>query len=140
MRIRMNFKIFVFIASIFTSTIALMIHSGCQGPTGPDGDDSFLQDSLAPEIEWLAPQSGEIEADTILLSAKATDDVEIWKMVFFIAGAERQGTLVDTSAGEYQFEWLAYLYPEGPYPLMARAWDKSRNMSTTPVILVEIAR
>ena len=113
---------------------------GCNGPVGPDGDDAFLIDSLSPVIEWISPAQGLITSDTVTLTARATDDHGIWRMVFYIAGFEEVGELVDSAAGIYEYTWIVNTYPDAPYPLMARAWDTSRNMATTPVVLVEINR
>lgn len=128
---------------IFTFATVLLINLfgvGCNGPAGPDGDDSFLIDSLAPLIEWISPDQGLVTSDTVIISARATDDKEIWRMVFYIAGFEEVGVLVDSATGIYEHRWAVNTFPDGPYPLMARAWDASRNMATTPVVMVELKK
>lgn len=111
---------------------------GCMGQTGPDGEDAFLADSLAPQIRWLTPPPGSVIDSTVTVSAEATDDQGIWRLVFYIAGFEFQGSLIDSASGVYHYTWHAELFPDGPYPMMARAWDDARNMATTPVIQVEV--
>ena len=111
---------------------------GCQGPAGPDGDDAFLSDSLAPVIEWLSPQPGVVIDSGATLTAHVTDDRVVWQMLFYIGGLKYDGVLTDSSAGIYSYRWNATRWPEGPYPLMARARDGDRNTSTTPVIIVQV--
>lgn len=123
---------------LLVSTLTALFISACQGPTGPNGEDAFLTDSLPPVIEWISPASGIVISDTLLLRARVTDDRQLWRMVFYIAGFEQEGVLVDTTDDIYEYVWLASLYPPGPYPVMGRAWDLSRNMSSSPVILLEI--
>jgi len=123
---------------VITAISLCLIGISCKGPSGPDGDDAFLIDSLPPQVEWLEPEPGVVSEDMLILSAKAKDERGVWRMVFYVGGFEQKGTLIDTTAGIYQYQWLAKLYPEGPYPLMARAWDAARNMATTPVVLVEL--
>jgi len=130
-----------FLAVIFVSVLLINIFGvGCNGPVGPDGDDSFLIDSISPVIEWISPDQGLITNDTVTIAARAADDQEIWRMVFYVAGFEEVGVLIDSVAGIYEHKWIVNTYPDGPYPLMARAWYTSRNMATTPVVLVELNR
>ena len=111
---------------------------GCQGPAGPDGDDAVLADSLAPVLTWLTPEPGLVIDNGTTLSAQVSDDQGISQMVFYIAGFEFPGILTDTLTGIYSYEWSARLWPEGPYPLMARAWDSARNSATAPVVIVRV--
>ena len=127
------------IRNVSITFFALAIcYLGCQGPAGPDGDDAVLIDSLAPVLTWLTPEPGLAIDSAATLSAKVTDDRDVSQMVFFIAGFEFTGTLTDTSSGIYIYEWSARLWPEGPYPLMARAWDDARNSAATPVVIVQV--
>ncbi len=129
---------------LFTILIAFGL-VGCKGPVGADGEDAFIADTLAPVIEWQVPNNGdtlfttvEPQDTSIVLSATAQDDNNIWQMVFYVGGFEKNGILVDNSSGTYHFVWHYGLYPLGPYPMMARCWDEAGNMSTTKIIQVEV--
>jgi len=127
----------VFLVAVWSLCVWMM---SCEGPAGPDGDNAILTDSLAPVIEWLSPEPGSVSADTVILSAKVTDDQGVNMMMFYISGFEFGDTLVDVDSieGIYTYEWLTQTWPEGPYPLMARALDNARNCATTPIILVQL--
>jgi len=112
--------------------------AGCKGPSGPDGEDAFIPDSLPPGIEWISPEAGQMIDSLAVLSARVHDDQGVRHMSFYIAGFEFAGVLVDTAGGIYCYEWLAVNWPEGPYPLMGRAWDDARNVATTPLIIVQV--
>ncbi len=112
--------------------------TGCQGPAGPDGDDAVPADSLAPIIEWLAPEPGTVVDSSVTLTARAADDQGVWQMLFYVGGFKYAGELTDSADGLYSYRWEAARWPEGPYPLMARARDAARNMATTPVIMVRV--
>ena len=130
-------RIAVSYVSIFFLVLALCC-LGCQGPAGPDGDDSMLSDSLAPVLTWLSPEPDLTIDSSAILSAQVVDDQEVSQVVFYIAGFEFPGILADTLSGVYVYEWSARLWPEGPYPLMARAWDVARNSAATPVVIVQV--
>ncbi len=121
-----------------TMTVVTLLLFGCTGATGPDGDNAVIADTLAPVIEWLLPESGS-DVDSIeTLSVYARDDQGIRRVVFYIAGWEAEGQLVDSAMALYSYNWDSSDYPIGPYPLVAKAWDVSSNLSTTPVIFVWI--
>ncbi|MCF7811697.1 hypothetical protein K9N50_11985 [bacterium] len=118
--------------------IIFMLFLSCEGPSGPDGDDAYIEDPLSPEIEWLNPTAGDTIIGVDTLRVSATDNVSILRMAFFIAGREFAGKLVDSTTGLYELSWNTDHWPSGPYPLMARVWDEARNDAETPVIIVHI--
>ena len=115
----------------------ILFASSCYGPTGPDGQDAILSDSLAPVIEWIYPSPGQFNVDTLVLRARVIDDQQIWKVIFYTGGFDHQTVILDSTEGIYEYAWPLYLYPTGPYPIMARAWDISRNVAVTPVFIIE---
>ncbi len=126
------------IVGLIACAIGYFLAAGCRGPAGPDGKDSKLADPLPPQIEWISPAPG-VEVDTsLLLQVHAADNVGVYRVSFYIAGFEFAAILSDSAAGRYDFLWDAQGYPEGPYPLMARVWDESRQTGTTPVRVIEV--
>lgn len=130
----------VTVVLIFAVTFVL----SCSGPAGPDGDNAVPPDTLYPFIKWISPDPGESVDSFITLRAQAYDLSDIpdtqgvWRMVFYAGGLEFRGILTDTIRWEYSYEWIADNFPEGQYPLMARAWDGTRQHSTTPVIFINV--
>jgi len=131
------FYLFTLFAAI--SLLSLWELTGCKGPSGPDGADAALTDSLPPSIIWLNPPPNSIIDTLVVLEAAAADNQGIWRMSFYIAGFEFSGTLADSARGLYRYVWNARYYPQGPYPLQARAWDAARNAASTPVCMVSVA-
>jgi len=129
-----------YITIVAPTVISIIIAclAGCKGPSGPDGENAFLTDSLAPTIEWISPEPDGMVDSSVTLSAKVFDDQGVKRMSFFIANIEFAGSLVDTVEGIYTYEWLSLHWPEGPYPLMARALDDARNVAITPIIFVHV--
>ncbi|MFH0766282.1 MAG: Ig-like domain-containing protein [Calditrichota bacterium] len=93
---------------------------------------------MPPVIVWLNPSPNAVIDTTVVLEATATDNQGIWRVVFYIAGFEFPGALVDSARGLYHCLWNARYYPAGPYPLQARAWDAARNVASTPVCMVSV--
>jgi len=124
--------------AILLSAILLILGTACQGPAGPDGKDSRLTDSLPPQIEWISPEPG-VEVDSsLLIQVHAFDNIGVYRVSIYIAGFEYAGNLVDTAAGVFSILWESGNFPEGPYPLMARVWDESRQTGTTPVRIIQV--
>jgi len=119
-------------------SIVFMLLGGCEGPAGPDGDDSVLDDPVSPKIQWLAPAAGDTINGVDTLRVIASDNIKVLSLKFFIAGIECSGSLIDSSAGMYELIWETDHWREGPYPLMARVWDEVRNDAETPVIIVHV--
>ena len=127
--------------SLAIGLFLLAVFAGCTGPAGPDGDNAVLTDSIPPAVTWLFPDPGSSVDSLVWLKAKATDDQSLWKMHFYIAGSEFIGTMkdaADSAAHIYSYQWKAFYYPEGDYPLSARAYDSARNQTVTPTIMVSV--
>ncbi len=120
----------------FLLLTVLITQVGCEGAAGPDGDNAFLSDTLAPVVEWIEPLAGAEVDSLVTLSIIATDDQAVNRVMFYVAGWEFKAELIDSMSGSYQSTWNSSNYPNGPYPLTAQVWDDARNHSTTPVIVV----
>jgi hypothetical protein len=114
------------------------IITSCSGPTGPVGSNAVLEDTVLPTIEWITPEPELLIDSSVTLSVHAYDDHTIWQVTFFIAGFEVPAVMSDSAGRIYSYQWDCRLYPDGPYPLAARAIDDSRNASITPERLVHV--
>lgn len=126
------------LAAAIALTLASALLISCAGPTGSAGDDARLLDSLPPVIEWITPAAGDTVDTLVTLSVRATDDRGVYRVAFYIAGFEFDPQLADSAGGIYRYEWNARRYPEGPYPLTAMVWDLSRQIGSTPTLLVQV--
>ena len=141
---RRDLRIKVAIGCIMFATAIFL--SACRGPTGPNGQDAFVPDSLIPVVEWLEPDVDVTVDSLVILRIKAFDRIGLddgsiaetfaWRISFFIAGDEFAGSLEDSARKIYSYRWNAARYPEAPYPLSAKVWDVTRNTASTPTIVV----
>jgi subtilisin family serine protease len=97
----------------------LLLHSACMGST----------DSVKPEVVLTAPAEGSMLANTVTLSATATDDVNVTKVEFFVGN---QLIAVD-STPPYSYPWNTNSVGNGTYTLTARAHDGGCNSRTSSV-------
>ncbi len=131
----------LFLFFLIVMLIALaMTFMGCNGATGPDGDDAMVLDSIPPFIEWIIPTQDTTLTGSFDLLVKAGDDKGIWRLVFYVGGHDFESVLIDSTNGIYGFNWEVSLFPTAPYPVLARVWDDYRNRSSTQTILVNVER
>lgn len=127
---------------------AALAQLGCKGPAGPSGSDAVLSDSLSPGIQWLSP-SADTTVDTgLVLAVRAWDrtlspmgtpvDTLPWRVAFFVASFEYPGRLADSAGFRYELSWDARRWPEAPYPVTARVWDRARNQADAPVFIIRV--
>ncbi|MBM3326837.1 MAG: hypothetical protein FJY65_07650 [Calditrichaeota bacterium] len=124
------------INSLGALAVGILMLLGCKGPQGPAGSDAVLTDTLPPWIEWLTPSSGDTVDTLLSLSVRAGDDQAVARLTFSIAGFDF--TPDSSVADRYFLTWFPARYPEGPYPLVARVWDATRNTAITPMLLIYV--
>ena len=121
-----------------TITLSFTLLLGCEGPSGLEGSDAVITDSLPPVIEWIEPESGTFIDSTVHLKARVTDDQGVLRVSFFVARYEFSGELEDTLNSQYSFTLDLSNWLGGPYPVSARAWDVHRNTTASPDIMITV--
>lgn len=113
---------------------------GCEGPQGPPGEGVSEFDARPPSISWVTPtRSDTIFTPTFDVRVAASDNHEVTYVEFYLDGiSETEDTAAVDSSSPYTYTWdltrLDRSY--GVYPIIARAWDPSRNFADTPPLLV----
>jgi hypothetical protein len=114
------------------------IVSDAAGNTGTSSTISVTvanPDTTAPVVAMSAPAAGASVANTISVSATASDNVGVARVDFYYGS-----TLIasDTSA-PYSVSWNTTSLANGSYALKAIATDSSNNQTTSSLITVTVA-
>ncbi|MDY7227760.1 Ig-like domain-containing protein [Hyalangium rubrum] len=103
----------------YTGSPNVLLHSACMGST----------DSVKPQVQLTSPAAGATIVGAITLSATASDDVNVFKVEFFLDGL----LIAVDSAPPYSVSWNSNTVGNGSYTLTARAHDTGCNSSTSSV-------
>jgi len=91
-------------------------------------------DNIAPAVSIASPITNSKASGTVTVSAKATDNIAVAKVQFFLNGA-----LVSTaSAAPYSFSWNTLNSANGAYTLVAKAYDAAGNVGQSANVSVTV--
>ncbi len=91
-------------------------------------------EAVPPAVAITAPADGATVANTVTVTADATDNVAIARVELLVDGALYTS---DTTA-PYGFNWSSTTLPNGPHALTARAFDTAGNSATSAPITVTV--
>ncbi|ODS29872.1 MAG: hypothetical protein SCARUB_05023, partial [Candidatus Scalindua rubra] len=109
-------------------SIGVLLISTCEEPTEPD--------TTPPEVTILDPAEGEEISDVFTVKIDATDDNEIEKVVLYIDFVPLDSSLSEKDI--YSFGWDTDIGDNGEYTLLAQAFDKSGNKSSSNPVNVTV--
>ncbi|QHC65363.1 hypothetical protein GSU68_01395 [Rathayibacter sp. VKM Ac-2759] len=95
-------------------------------------------DTEKPTATITSPSSGTTVTGSIRLVASADDNVGVTSVVFY-AGTTKLGNGVKQSNGTWALSASSASYPNGTYPVTARAQDKAGNVGTSAAISLRVA-
>jgi chitodextrinase len=103
-------------------------------PTGT-GDNCQSGDSTPPTINLTAPANGAQATGPVTFQATASDASGIAKIEFLV-----DSTVVSTTANasSAQYSWSSSSVTNGAHSVSARATDTKNNVTTTPVVTVNV--
>ncbi len=102
---------------------------------------SVWVDVTAPTVEILSPAGGAIVFGLVPIVAAVDDDrgIENVAKVDFLANGVVIGTDVRSDpTGPSTIDWQTRTYPDGPYTLTAKAYDRAGNSATSAPVTVEV--
>ena len=86
-------------------------------------------DMQSPTVSFTAPADGAILSNQASLRVNASDNVGVIRVEFYA-----NGNLLGNSAGpNFTFSWDTTQEVDGPYALMATAWDAAGNSKSTTI-------
>lgn len=87
---------------------------------------STLPDTVAPTVSLDAPGNGASAQLTFLISATASDDLDLNRVEFYV-----DSTLITTiTSAPFAFNWNSYAVHNGAHTITAKAFDASGNFSS----------
>lgn len=92
-------------------------------------------DTVPPKVDVAAPASGSTVSGTVNVQVKATDNVAVGKVDFYVDGVY-QGP--DTAA-PYAFVWDTTSASNGSHQIYARAYDTSGNAGASGILTVVVS-
>jgi chitinase len=81
-------------------------------------------DKTAPIVNIASPQDGSTVKGTVIVKARATDNVGVTKVEFYVNGVLKKTDKV----APYRYSWDTGSVANGENTLIARAYDKAGNM------------
>jgi hypothetical protein len=109
--------------------------AGNLGPASPQATATVTGDTTAPAVSLTAPAAGASLANTVTVSANATDAVGVQSVQFKLDGLDLGAA--DTTS-PYSLSWDTKTAADGPHALTAVARDAAGNATTSAAVGVEV--
>jgi fibronectin type 3 domain-containing protein len=90
------------------------------------------KDTRAPTVRITSPADGEAVSGVVAISASASDDVSVFKVVFYVDG----GLLSEDASAPYSASWDTTQTGTGFHTISASAYDDSGNRGDSTAISV----
>jgi chitinase len=113
-----------------TNVVVRVVHD----TTSPTLSNNMALDATIPNVSVTAPKISASVKGNVLVAAKASDNVGVSKVEFYVNNV-LQAT--DTVA-PYNFNWLTTTVANGKYALTARAYDASGNFGKSYAVTVYV--
>ena len=113
--------------------------SACSTGSYDDHDDLVFgvnqtADTTAPTTSITAPSNGATVANTVTVSASASDNVGVTKVEIYI-----DSTLKSTiTTSPYNYSWNTTTYANGSHTIYSKAYDAANNVGTSSTITVTV--
>lgn len=91
-----------------------------------------IQDTIAPTVSITTPVNDVSVSAATLISASATDNVGVGRVDFYVNGLLRAAV----NTAPYSFCWITTTEVDGPYTIIAKAYDASGNIGQSAVVTV----
>jgi hypothetical protein len=95
-------------------------------------------DTTAPNVSITSPTTGATVGNSVTLTATATDNVAVTGVSFW-SGTTKLGDAVKQTNGTWRLVASTTAYPNGTYPITAKAEDAAGNTKTSTAINVKIS-
>ena len=96
--------------------------------------DNQTKDTEAPACSITSPANGATVNGNVTISASASDNVGVTKVLFFADGQ----SLGEDSSAPYEFQWDTAAVSNGQHKLLTKAYDAAGNMGTSSEITVNV--
>ncbi len=91
-------------------------------------------DTTLPTVTVSGPSNGATVAGSVAVTATASDNLGVTKVVFYVNGA----SIGTDTMSPYTAVWNSASYPDGPRTITAKAWDAAGNIGASADVTVTI--
>ncbi len=94
-----------------------------------------MADKTAPTVSIQSPTAGSTLTGDVTLQAKASDNVGVASVTFYV-GTVNLGNATLSTSGTWNLVMSSSKYPNGTYSLVAKAKDAAGNLGTSAAVQV----
>ncbi|HWB38627.1 MAG TPA: Ig-like domain-containing protein [Candidatus Saccharimonadales bacterium] len=110
----------------YSYTVTAVDAAGNESVASDPYDVSTLPDTTAPTVSLTNPTDGQTKALTFSVSATASDDLALSKVVFYADSTQ----IASLTHAPFAFNWNSYAVHNGSHIITAKAFDASGNFSS----------
>ncbi|HEY3367600.1 MAG TPA: S8 family serine peptidase [Symbiobacteriaceae bacterium] len=103
-------------------------------PTDPNPNPP-AKDTQAPKTSISSPTDGAAVSGTVSVTAGATDNVGVSKVIFYVDGQQ----LNTVATAPYTVAWDSTRVADGTHSLVANAYDAAGNVGISPTVKVKVS-
>ena len=124
----------------FAMVLSGNVDGGTAQPTPPEKDPQEpapqppKQDKEAPKAAISAPAAGATLSGQVTITAEASDNVGVTKVIYYVDGKE----LATATAAPFAGTWDTTKLSDGTYTLVANAYDAAKNVGISKAVTVNV--
>jgi uncharacterized delta-60 repeat protein len=89
------------------------------------------KDNTPPQVSIINPKNGQVVSDTVKIQVKATDNVGVTKVEYYIDGKK----VGENTKSPYEYNWDTTKYANGNHTIQVKAYDKAGNVGNASIIV-----
>jgi uncharacterized delta-60 repeat protein len=87
------------------------------------------KDNTPPQVSIINPKNGQVVSDTVKIQVKATDNVGVTKVEYYIDGKK----VGENTKSPYEYNWDTTKYANGNHTIQVKAYDKAGNVGNAKI-------
>jgi len=87
------------------------------------------KDKTPPQVTIINPKNGQVVSDTVKIQVKATDNVGVLKVEYYIDGKK----VGENTKSPYEYNWDTTQYENGNHTIQVKAYDKAGNVGNAKI-------
>jgi len=115
----------------YSYTVSAVDAAGNESPQSATYTIHTLPDTTAPTVHVTAPTNGQTKSLTFTISATASDDLALSKVVFYADSTQ----IASISHSPFAFNWNSYAVHNGSHTITAKAYDATGNTATNAITI-----
>lgn len=120
----------------FSLVVSGLVAGGVTDPTPPPADPAPKPpaDTQAPSVSLTGPAAGSRVSGTVHVSAEASDNVGVSRVLFYVDGA----LAGEVTTAPFTWSWKTDSVPDGEHTLVANAYDAAGNVGKSAPVRVTV--